>query len=260
MPSNSFKRFVAFVTFSVSSSLIPFLSYAQINELTFNHQYINFSAAPRTTISPMSIKLWDNYNNGGPSAYGTVMEIYGLTNHQTTQLYFGGWDDSKIKYREAFYEEGAWSNWITLLDSKNNIQSAGNLFVNGNGNSFISGNLGIGTLDPKGYKLAVAGNMIAESIKVKLQNAWPDYVFSKSYLLPTLQETEKHIKENGHLPGIPSANEVKTNGIDLGEMNAKLLQKIEELTLHLIEKDKQITELQKLTEKVRKLELKIDNR
>ncbi|MNY43726.1 hypothetical protein D3C86_1787050 [compost metagenome] len=79
--------------------------------------------------------------------------------------------------------------------------------------------------------------MIAESVKVKLQANWPDYVFTKDHQLPTLQETEKHIKDKGHLPGIPSAAEVKANGIDLGEMNAKLLQKIEELTLHLIEKD-----------------------
>ncbi|MNL11807.1 hypothetical protein D3C87_1326570 [compost metagenome] len=97
------------------------------------------------------------------------------------------------------------------------------------------GNVGIGTTDPKGYKLAVAGNMVAESVKVSLQANWPDYVFARDYKLPTLQETEKHIQDKGHLPGIPSAAEVKANGVDLGEMNAKLLQKIEELTLHLIE-------------------------
>ncbi len=110
------------------------------------------------------------------------------------------------------------------------------------GNSFlaVNGNVGIGTSDTKGYKLAVAGNMIAESVKVKLQVNWPDYVFAEDYDLLSLKETEKQIKEQGHLPGIPSATEVKVNGIDLGDMNAKLLQKIEELTLHLIEKDKEI--------------------
>jgi|GEM_PF-727242 len=101
-----------------------------------------------------------------------------------------------------------------------------------------AGSVSIGTMDAKGYKLAVAGNMIAESVKVKLQGAWPDFVFANSYKFPTLQETEAHIKENGHLPGIPSAAEVKLKGIDLGEMNAKLLEKIEELTLHLIETEK----------------------
>lgn len=101
------------------------------------------------------------------------------------------------------------------------------------------GDIGIGTSDTKGYKLAVSGDVIAESIKVKIASTWPDYVFAKSYKVPTLQETEKHIKEKGHLPGIPSAAEVKANGIDLGEMNAKLLQKIEELTLYLIEMKKE---------------------
>ena len=114
-----------------------------------------------------------------------------------------------------------------------------------------SGNVGIGTSSPT-EKLSVNGKIRAQEIKVEAAN-WPDYVFAKEYQLPSLQETEKYIQDKGHLPGIPSAEEVKTNGNDLGEMNAKLLQKIEELTLHLIEKDKnekkqqaQINELQEL--------------
>lgn len=95
-----------------------------------------------------------------------------------------------------------------------------------------NGNVGIGTATPNA-KLAVNGKIRAHEIKVETAN-WPDYVFAKEYQLPTLRETEKHIKEKGHLPGIPSAAEVKANGVNLGEMNEKLLQKIEELTLHLI--------------------------
>jgi hypothetical protein len=96
--------------------------------------------------------------------------------------------------------------------------------------------VGIGTLSPK-EKLSINGKIRAHEIKVETTN-WPDYVFAKDYKLPSLQETEQHIKEQGHLAGIPSAEEVKANGVDLGEMNAKLLQKIEELTLHLIESEK----------------------
>lgn len=118
-------------------------------------------------------------------------------------------------------------------------------FANPNKNDLVvKGNVGIGVGDTRGYKLAIAGNMIAESVKVQLQGSWPDYVFAKDYQLPTLQETEIHIKDKGHLPGIPSAAEVKTNGIDLGEMNAKLLQKIEELTLQMIGMNKMILSLQ----------------
>lgn len=97
-----------------------------------------------------------------------------------------------------------------------------------------NGNVGIGTSDTKGYKLAVNGKIRTQEIKVEAVN-WPDYVFAKDYKLQSLKETEQHIKDKGHLPGIPSAEEVKENGVDLGEMNKKLLQKIEELTLYLIE-------------------------
>jgi hypothetical protein len=99
------------------------------------------------------------------------------------------------------------------------------------------GNVGIGTSTPA-EKLSVNGKIRAQEIKVEAAG-WPDYVFSKDYQLPTLQETEKHIKQKGHLPEIPSAEEVKANGVDLGDMNAKLLKKIEELTLHLIELKKE---------------------
>lgn len=106
-----------------------------------------------------------------------------------------------------------------------------------------NGNVGIGTHIPS-EKLSVNGKIRAKEIKVEAQN-WPDYVFQKDYTLLSLKEIESQIKQKGHLPGIPSANEVKRDGINLGEMNAKLLEKIEELTLHLIEENKQRTLLEK---------------
>lgn len=147
-------------------------------------------------------------------------------------------------------------SYKTAVDSYVNSSgfNATTAYFSSDRNNFFNGNVGIGTTDPKGYKLAVAGNMIAESVKVQLQSGWPDYVFSRDYQLPSLQQTEKHIKDKGHLPGIPSAAEVKANGIDVGEMNAKLLQKIEELTLHLIEQGKGYKALQKEV-KLLKMEL-----
>ena len=72
---------------------------------------------------------------------------------------------------------------------------------------------------------------------------WPDYVFGEGYAIPSLESTEDFIRDNGHLPGVPSAAEVEEQGLNLGEMNKILMQKIEELTLQIIELNKQIQEL-----------------
>ncbi|WP_205940963.1 hypothetical protein [Pedobacter yonginense] len=104
-----------------------------------------------------------------------------------------------------------------------------------------TGNVGIGTTTPK-EKLSVNGNIRAKEVKVETAN-WPDYVFEDGYKVSSLQQLETYIKTNKHLPEIPSAKEAETNGIDVGEMNKKLLQKVEELTLYLIQKDKEMVEL-----------------
>lgn len=85
------------------------------------------------------------------------------------------------------------------------------------------------------------GQVLAKEIQIKT-NIWADYVFKKEYHLPTLQDVEKHIIKNGHLPDIPSEKEALQNGINIGEFQIKLLQKIEELTLYSIEQNKKILE------------------
>ncbi|WP_303316698.1 hypothetical protein Q4Q34_07795 [Flavivirga abyssicola] len=111
------------------------------------------------------------------------------------------------------------------------------------GDMFSTGNIGIGTTDTIGYKLAVNGTIRAKEIKV--ETGWADFVFENTYNLPTLKDVEQHIKEKGHLKDIPSAKEVAENGIFLGEMDSKLLQKIEELTLYTIQQEKKIEKLEK---------------
>lgn len=222
--------------------LVSVSSFAQ-QQITFPMQQINFNAAPRTTMDPMSIKLWDNYvGAGAPSSYGSVLEFYGRSGHQTGQFYFGGWDNSKIRYREAFYDQNNWSDWITLLDSKNDVSSAGRLLLTGTGDHYIAnGNVGIGTTTPNA-KLTVNGTIRAKEVKVEATN-WPDYVFEENYILQTPEELEKYIKLNKHLPEMPSAQAVADNGINLGEMNKLLLKKQEELTLLLIQQHKQVQQL-----------------
>jgi hypothetical protein len=113
---------------------------------------------------------------------------------------------------------------------------------NGNYIYYNSGNVGIGTDNPLVYKLTVNGNVGAKEYKATM-DLWSDYVFAKDYQLMPLGELERFINTNSHLPGIPSEREVLDNGIFLGEMNALLLAKIEELTLHVIELNKEVEKL-----------------
>lgn len=106
-----------------------------------------------------------------------------------------------------------------------------------------NGNIGIGTLNPTS-KLTVAGNINAREVKVTV-DAGADFVFEKDYDLPSLDSIDKFIKENKHLPEIASAQEMQKDGINLSEMNIKLLQKIEEMTLYMIEMKKHNMELEK---------------
>lgn len=97
---------------------------------------------------------------------------------------------------------------------------------------------------PAGYQLAVDGKIIAEEVRVLLSERWPDYVFLPSYKLKTLEEVEAYISANGHLPNIPSATKMETEGgIDVSKMNVRLVEKVEELTLYSIQLNKEKKEL-----------------
>lgn len=125
-----------------------------------------------------------------------------------------------------------------------------------------NGQVGIGTENFGDEKLAVKGKIHATSVVVNTGTEnWPDFVFEKSFNLPSLPELEVFINQHKHLPEIPSAAEVNKNGIDLGDMNAKLLKKIEELTLYLIEMKKDNlnyqTNMETLQEQVDQLNKKL---
>lgn len=109
------------------------------------------------------------------------------------------------------------------------------------------GAVGIGIADaanlPSGYLLAVDGKGIMEELRVELSGAWPDYVFEDDYALPELDELDQFIKTHGHLPNIPSAKEVHANGLHVGEMQRRMMEKIEELTLYIVQLKKEIDDL-----------------
>ncbi|GAA4093010.1 hypothetical protein GCM10022392_14250 [Mucilaginibacter panaciglaebae] len=150
------------------------------------------------------------------------------------------------------------TQWIELIDPQANSGTSSSLLLGqSNGVSAIqvgaSNNL---TIQPTGgnvligqttqanpaYKLDVNGSARVNEVVVNSTGA--DFVFEKKYKLTTLSEVKTYIDENHHLPQIPSAKEMEKNGLSVGEMNTKLLQKVEELTLYLIEKDKQLSNQQ----------------
>jgi hypothetical protein len=104
-----------------------------------------------------------------------------------------------------------------------------------------NGNVGIGTTDPT-YKLSVNGNI--RSKEVVVESGWADYVFDKDYTLQPLSQTEQYIQRYQHLPGIPSAAEIRSNGLSIGDLQSKMMAKIEELTLHIIALEKKINSLE----------------
>ncbi len=105
-----------------------------------------------------------------------------------------------------------------------------------------SGNVGIGTTAPA-QRLAVNGTIRATEIIV--DTGWADYVFTDDYRLAPLSEVEAHIKEHRHLPGVPSAREMSERGLSLGETQALMMEKLEELTLHVIRQEKEIEMLKR---------------
>jgi uncharacterized protein YaiE (UPF0345 family) len=112
-----------------------------------------------------------------------------------------------------------------------------NMRIAGNGDVFIGT---INLTSGAGYKLRVGGKIFSEEVRVQLQSAWPDYVFDKKYKKLTLAELEKYVNEHNHLPNIPSAAEIEKDGQHLGEIQRKMLEKIEELSLYVIELKKEI--------------------
>ncbi len=170
------------------------------------------------------------------------------TTHSSGISFRGKRDNSSVFSSHYIGTDGDSHYNLKLIADENmkfQTNSTVKMIINGNGN------VGIGTESiPSQYKLAVAGKMISEEVKVQLQSNWPDFVFKKDYKLPTLTEVENHIKEKGHLENIPSAETVKKEGFFLGKMDAKLLQKIEELTLYTINQEKKLetqnTKIEKL--------------
>ncbi|MFS4469600.1 fibronectin type III domain-containing protein [Maribacter sp. 2210JD10-5] len=204
-----------------------------------------------TTVSLSWSGATDNVGVTGYKIYwdNSLLTTLGtVTNHQVSGLTASTSYQFKVKALDAAGNESGDSNIISITTDSDSDSggTTGNSVWSVNGaTASYSDNVGIGTTDTGSYKLAVNGKIRTKEVKVEAAN-WPDYVFKKEYQLPSLEEIQKHIAEKGHLPNIPSAKEVENSGIELGEMNRLLLEKIEELTLYIIQQETRVSRIEKM--------------
>jgi len=180
---------------------------------------------------------WDYYNNGtSPSWSGALLEHIG-TAVTGTQYGAPAANQGQLVFQNV-------SNAIIGTNGANLFISPGG--TNKMSTAFLTdGSVGIGTTKTTGYSLAVNGPAIFTKAVVKLYANWPDYVFAPVYKLPTLPEVEAYINKHQHLADIPSSADIEKDGIDLGDNQAKLLKKVEELTLYMIDLNKKMEALSK---------------
>ena len=220
----------------------------------FHFTLKDYSSTLPTTVSDTKLFIRNNGNIGigstTPEALLTLNKASGSWSTETpihfTNLDPGQGTGSIIYKMNASGTGSSGGFHFALTDYSNALPVAGSdtkMFIRNNGN------VGVGTTSPS-EKLEVNGNTLIrgnlEAKKVKVTatpGSVPDYVFQPNYKLKTLNELEAFIKANSHLPNIPNAKEIETNGQNLGDIQLKLLEKIEELTLYVIEQDKEIQRL-----------------
>jgi len=196
--------------------------------------------------------------------YGLAMlqaDRYGGTVYSATDQYIDlRGNGVAIKSFTTYFTEGALD-----LNTATNITTAGyklftvknqnvmKSYIDKDGGAWFNSSVGIGTtnITDVNYKLFVETGIRTRKVKVD-QVSWADYVFKPEYKLRPLAEVESFIRRNNHLPEVPSEKEVKENGVDLGENQVTLLKKIEELTLYLIDQNKEIKEQNKRLEQLEK--------
>lgn len=173
----------------------------------------------------------------------TVIRIQDSNNEDTENSYFGGVSGLDSSGDQVwFLGEGSDASKIVGLYSYSTGYDL-NLWNNGNALSIKDNGEFVMGSNTHHAQLKVNGSIRTKEVTVEAAN-WPDYVFSQDYELISLQEIERHIQEKKHLPNIPSAEEVAKNGIEVGEMNKLLLEKVEELTLHILELNRRIEALE----------------
>ncbi|BBD46998.1 Hypothetical protein PEIBARAKI_6991 [Petrimonas sp. IBARAKI] len=225
-----------------------------------NLPYVNSTQMPTITITGYS------YGHNAPINLTLVYYIYNGSFHNPRISSFGDYTPSVLLSNEN-------GKVIIFINDKCYFQRFKvSAFAHGLGNNPtyfqgwtavdepLSGTNTMEAVYENRFKRLVNVDGLLRAKEIKVETGWADFVFDKDYRLPSLAEVERHIRKKGHLQGIPTEEEVKTNGINLGEINMKLLQKIEELTLYIIENDKNDKEkdeiIRQLLHRIEKLEKK----
>ncbi len=182
------------------------------------------------TIEPYALDVFSELDGMRVTSYGATSYLYKAQASSSTSRAYAVFNGTG---KETFTVLGSGQTTVNI-DDQNSI--AFNVMYD-DGSSSSKKDV---------FRIYGNGKIYSTEVHVSLKSSFPDYVFNKEYDLMPLYKLEKYIAENKHLPNIPSAKEVKENGgINLGEMNIKLLEKVEELTLYVIELKKQIDELKK---------------
>lgn len=170
--------------------------------------------------------------------------IYAIGGYRGIYGYGNGQDYTGIVHGVHGYASGTTGTRIGVYGSAfGGTTNWASYFV---GSNYMSGDLRIGTtIAATGYSLSVNGKIACEEVLVQDISSWPDYVFKEDYNLMSLDNLEQSIKTLGHLPGLPSAQEVESNGLHIGNMQKMVVEKVEELTLYTIEQGKMLQELKK---------------
>lgn len=244
-----------------------------------HNPYISFSTSPDPGVNMIERMRINRYGNIGigTNTPGALLDVEGnmelgtgtnplkirqgnftFNGAERPYLFHDGGTNRKIGL--GITDNGAIRNFIELYEGNNPGLQYIDFGIEGSSAMRINseGRVAIGTLDFSGeHQLTIEGSIGSRKVVVQ-PTGWSDFVFEDHYDLPALEEVENHINENGHLPEIPSEEEVIKNGIDVGAMDAKLLQKIEELTLYMIDMNKQVQQLKSenkvLKEKIKHLE------
>ncbi|UII22642.1 hypothetical protein [Fulvivirga ligni] len=235
------------------------------------NRYIQFQNSPEYTsasgVKAGGILISDSYNYANPGKNDLIVKGYiGVgTARPLSKLDIRGnilLDNSESPVIYTGSEDAELNRFLKIINSPDftsasGLKAGGMLvadqfsFANpGKNDLIVKGKVGIGTAVPGSYKLAVEGKIGAREINVQT-GSWADYVFEEEYSLTPLSELKNYIHINKHLPGIPTSSEVAANGVDLGEMNKKLLEKVEELTLYIIQQSEEIKELKSEVKEMR---------